>query len=194
MAKRPVTKKAKPLPVSAKPLSKARKTAGPAVSIPVGRKPSKKAHLTVTQMRARETENAVWKLKLRGHSNSQIAEALRIDPSTVAKHIKARLTALDEDTEMTVDSFRKVAMRRLEEATQVVMKHLTEEEVINPLSGAKIIDPKTLKPMVRDNPDMVNPLVKIIERQSKLLGADSPQKVEHSGVVREYVGINMDEV
>lgn len=114
----------------------------------------------------------------------------------VARALEARL----KDQALAADQLREVELERLEAMEREVWAVLRRRHVT--VSGGKIVydepvDGEDPQPLVDDGPVLaaVDRLNRISERRAKLLGLDSPVKVEQGGQVRyEIVGVDLDKL
>ena len=125
--------------------------------------PSPGKRLTVAQRRNNVVEDVVA-----GYSYRATAERNHISKSQVARDVQSQLQALSKEHPESLQ-LRQLMWERLEAQYQRAHDHLTQ------------------------NPDeaksMGELMVRIVDRECKLFGLDSPQKVEHS--TPEGVGIEV---
>jgi hypothetical protein len=140
-------------------------------------------------------------LRAEGQSWDTIAEALGYKSrgaacTDVARALDARL----KEQALAADQLREVELERLETMEREVWVVLRRRHVT--VSGGKIVYDEPAageepRPLVDDGPVLaaVDRLNRISERRAKLLGLDSPVKVEQGGQVRyEIVGVDLDKL
>lgn len=104
------------------------------------------------------------KLRVRGKSVREIAEALGISKSQAAVDVRAAMAATAKEAEENVNEQRGLELGRLERALEVV------ESVLTKSNGAEEGDELALKALDR--------LVKIQDQRAKILGLYAPEKRE----------------
>jgi hypothetical protein len=145
------------------------------VSAPIpGRGTNGKFTRTVESAK-RDAEAA--RLRSLGLSFRQIAEQLKFSDASCAHRAYRRgLAAVPVEAGQEL---RATSLARLDIATQKVFEVLLRRHMLAQ-NGRVAVDPATRQPLVDDGPLLaaVDRLVKLEERRSKLLGLDSPAKVD----------------
>jgi predicted DNA-binding protein (UPF0251 family) len=129
-----------------------------------------KSKVSPARVIALEREKRALELRRMGYRYDQIAEALGISQNTawnaVQRAFKRACCLVDEEARVQ----RELDLQRLDAALAAIW------------------------PKVRQgNTAAVDRLVRLLERRSRLLGLDAPTEVRNEMIVRQYVGINVDE-
>ncbi len=96
-----------------------------------------------------------WEEYKRGKTFRQIAEENDVHPSTVSSDIKALVKELQNEGLRHVEEFRIVQMERIAVAINAIWEHVLRGDVAS-----------------------VNTLIRLLERESRLLGLDAPTKID----------------
>lgn len=137
---------------------------------------------------ATEKQNRVVEAVRQGHSFREIAELMGLSKSQAHRLFRAGLDRIPADN---VQAYREEQLADLALARQVVMDVLAAEHVV--VSQGHIVKPITGvdadgnheygEPLFDDGPVLaaVDRLVKIQERQARILGSDADEKINLSG-------------
>ena len=120
-------------------------------------------------------------LKLAGLDPQAIADQLGYpDRHTVCQDIRRALEANIVEQKASREQLREMELMRLDQLTVEVFRVLKARHYVVTQSGRIVDDPRTGAPMTDDGPVLhaVDRLLKIQDRRAKLLGIDSPQRVE----------------
>lgn len=135
-----------------------------------------------------EKQNRVVEAVRQGHSFREIAELLGISKSQAHRLFRA---GLDRIPAHNVQAYREEQLADLALARQVVMDVLAAEHVV--VSNGHVVKPITGvdedgnyeygEPLFDDGPALaaVDRLVKIQERQARILGSDADERINLSG-------------
>lgn len=136
------------------------------------------------------------KMRLEGKTWQEIADALGLPNRGAAYNDVSRaLAQAREELAQSAEDFREMELQRLDALTAKVHEVLERQHVVV-TPGGKIVYDGDVK-LVDDGPTLaaIDRLVKIGESRRKLLGLDSPAKVEHSGQVLYAVeGVNVEKL
>ncbi len=116
------------------------------------------------QALASERRLEVLELKKKGHSFSEIANALSISKTQAFKDYKRSLEELLKEEVSNMDALRAMELQRLDYAMQKLMKTL---DTVDPDENSFVA--------------AANAYVRLSESRRKLLGIDAPEKKELSG-------------
>jgi hypothetical protein len=125
-------------------------------------------------------------LRLTGMTNAQIGDQLGLQRSTVCRHIKE---ALADIPKAEADALRGLEVEKLDREERFINAQLSARHIAWASNGKVVmdIDEKTGKPYKLEDPGpvfaAVGKLLDIANRRAKLLGLDSPTKIEQSGSV-----------
>ena len=124
------------------------------------------------QLALLERRYQVWELRKQGYSIRDIAGAVQVTEETVRNDIIVLAKRLSTELSETVEEARSLQITRLD----ALLKKYQPAAELGSLSAASMV-------------------LQIEARRSKLLALDTPEtkKLDVSGI-REYVGINLDEV
>lgn len=107
--------------------------------------------------------------------------------------LKENLTAV----ETSVEIYRETALLELEDLTATALTVMrTQHYALGP-GGKVTVDPITGAPLIDDGPKLaaIDRVLRIQDRQAKLLGLDAATKVDVSGGVKyEIVGVNPEDL
>lgn len=155
-----------------------------------------------TDLATAENQNKVIEAVRQGHSFREIAALMGLSKSQVHRLFRAGLDRIPAEN---VQAYREEQLADLEVARQVVMDVLAAEHVV--VSNGHIVKPITGvdedgnyiygDPLNDDGPALaaVDRLLKIQERQARILGSDAQEKVELSGgVTYRIVGVDPSEL
>jgi len=126
-------------------------------------------------------------LRLTGMTNEQIGDQLGLQRSTVNRHIKE---ALADIPKAEADALRSLEAQKLDRVERAANKVLAANHIAFASNGKiiKDLDPKTGEEykLEDDGPVLaaIGKLLDIANRRAKLLGLDSPTKIEQSGEIK----------
>lgn len=148
--------------------------------------------LTADRIEIVERRYEVVQLRRDGYTIHQISQVLGVTHAVVTKDLRDSLNLTITEHNLTTDQERQIAIERLDNLIRSITPLATEvihEKVIDGRSGKEII--VTNPP----NPAYGALLLQAETRRAKLLALDVPEikKLEVTGI-REYIGINIDEV
>src|SRR3990170_1545453 len=110
-----------------------------------------------------EEAAAAWEMYKSGSSIHNIATKLQQKPRTVARYIAGALRDLRVISLQAASEYRQVHLERIQAAIGAIW-------------------PKVLRGQI----DAINTLIRLLERESKLLGLDAPQKVDLTGRIMAF--------
>lgn len=133
-------------------------------------------------------------MRARGESWDSIASALGYaDRGTACKDVSRALAERLKDQGQAADELREIELEKLDRMERAVVAVLEREHVV--VQGGKVVvDPDSGR-LRDDGPvlDAVRTLLRIGERRARLLGLDSPVKVDGTTTVRyEITGVDME--
>lgn len=142
-----------------------------------------------------ERDNRIVELKREGRSFQQIADELGISKSGAIlgfQRVKARV---DQRADRNYEAYRDEQLARIATLRAVVedVMHARHVSISNGHVVSEIVgtDPVTDKPIYGDPYEDTAPtlaavdrMVKLDEREAKLLGLDAKTEIDHSGVVQ----------
>lgn len=134
---------------------------------------SKKAELTRKDLVLFERRVVFWEQYKEGKSFRQIAQEHDVSSSTVSSDIRAFVRELKDEGLRHVEEYRIVHQERIAVAINAIWH--------------RVLEGKT---------DAINTLIRLLERESRLLGLDAPTKVDITAKIRALAvgeGIHEDE-
>ena len=145
--------------------------------------PSQNRVLSTKTVMDVERRYQVIEMRRGGMSIREIAQELNVSEPTISRDLKFVLTEAIQATAETTEEHRHLAMERLDGLLRAY--YSTATEVLVTEDGQ----------IIPENMMAAQLVLKIEERRAKLLALDKPENKggEESGI-REYVGVNMDEV
>ena len=133
----------------------------------------KKSELTKKDLVLFERRVVFWEEYKEGKSFRQIAMNHDVSSSTVSSDIKAFVRELKEEGLRHVEEYRIVHQERIAVAVSAIWDRVLEGKM-----------------------DAINTLIRLLERESRLLGLDAPTKVDITAKIRALAvgeGIHEDE-
>lgn len=118
---------------------------------------------------------AVVELKVEGWKHAEIASHLEIPESAVSRHLKAWQLS-ETPSEETTEQLRKIMLERLETMHHVYWRRM---------QGVQ--DPDTLEWIVEPDEKAAEVLLKVMDRASKLMGADLQPNALHLSISAESI-------
>jgi hypothetical protein len=139
-----------------------------------GKKKKNPKTLTNFQLRTAMRRQQILLLAMRGYSYRQIAQQLNI-PSigTISTDLQKELKRLSAENAGHTEQLRQLEIGRTDELLSVLADHWEYEEVVTDGKGKEI---KTKRP----DHNVIERVLKIMDRRAKLLGVDTPERHEHS--------------
>jgi hypothetical protein len=126
-------------------------------------------------------------LRLTGMTNEQIGDQLGLHKGTVCKHIKEGLRDIPK---AAADELRALEVEKLDREERFINAELSAKHIAFADNGKIVMDydDKTGKPYKLTDPGpvfaAVGRLLDIANRRAKLLGLDSPTRIEQSGEIK----------
>jgi hypothetical protein len=119
-------------------------------------------------------------LRIAGLSLAQIGRELGVTEATACKYVKTALSRLNERALDNADHLRAIELERLDKLQRAAERVLSKNHVI--ISGGKVVCNGDAQ-LTDDGPVLqaIDRLLRIAESRRRLLGLDSPARVEHSG-------------
>jgi len=118
-------------------------------------------------MQSHEKARQAYELRLQGYRLDHIADQLKLDVSTVSKMIRKGLDEAKEHNKELAQRVREMDLESLSELQPIYFQKAKDGEV-----------------------EGFYALMKIFERRAKLIGLDSPEKIEVENSYKGYVGID----
>lgn len=122
------------------------------------------------RLEALERQQRALELRRQGLRYEQIAERLGVDTSTAWRLVMKAYQRTIKHNDELAEFNRKLDLERLDAALSALWPQV-----------------------VAGKPQAVDRLLGILERRARLLGLDAPEQVRSEMIVRQYVGINVDE-
>lgn len=138
-----------------------------------------------------ERKYQIVELRRQGYTVIQIARELNISPPTVSRDLKDVLNNTVRLYQESTEESRQLQIERLDKLLKVYIPYAEEPhtEIRQDMNGNDVFV------QVPPNPVYAALVLKIEERRAKLMALDKPEnKNDEVSAIREYVGIDMDEV
>lgn len=128
-----------------------------------------------------ERRSKLIKMRLAGHSFDECAAKLGYSSRSAATRDFTRaFEQVAIEQRASVEVYREVELAKLDDLTIKATRILLGRHYVVTQAGKLVEDPETGLPLLDDGPTLqaIDRLLKIQDRRAKLLGLDSPQKVE----------------
>ena len=134
-----------------------------------------------------------FELRRDAFTEQQIARELGVDQSTVSRYLTEVLADMRERGVQTAEDWRAIELEKLDRRERAAMQALTDIQPAFASSGRIVEDTyldKDKKPQTRKLRDYqtvlqaIGKLNDISARRAKLLGLDSPTRIEQSGEIK----------
>ena len=130
---------------------------------------------------------------------SQIGDAIGVGRATAYKYYRDALAELLKENVDKMEELRQLELARLDHLQREAETILRRNHVYVTQGGKVVVDiDKDGHPykLTDDGPTMqaINTILRIMERRAKLLGLDSPVKVEQSGSVEVTTGYDLSKI
>jgi hypothetical protein len=134
-----------------------------------------------TQASVAERRTKLIQMRLAGHSFDECATRLGYSSRSAAtKDFTRVFEQVTVEQRASAEVYREVELARLDDLTVTATRVLLTKHYVTTQGGRLVEHPETGLPLLDDGPVLqaIDRLLKIQDRRAKLLGLDSPQRVE----------------